>query len=39
MCDPEVPPRELQNHFLQMLHMTTVEASLIPQYRQLHEAK
>lgn len=32
MCDPEVEPRELQNHLLQIKHFTTEAGLWIPQY-------
>lgn len=32
MCEPEVLPRPLQNHFLHTLHMTTQDGSWIAQY-------
>jgi len=32
MCDPEVLPLELQNHFLHVSHLTTEAGEWIPQY-------
>ena len=39
MWDPEVLPRLLQNHFLQILQNTTEAGSWIPQYRQACSGK
>lgn len=32
MCDPEVFPLELQNHFLHVSHLTTEAGEWMPQY-------
>lgn len=35
ICEPEVFPRELQNHFLQVSHLTTEAGEWIPQYLEM----
>jgi hypothetical protein len=37
MWEPEVPPRELQNHLLQVRHLTTLLGEWIPQYLVTHK--